>query len=75
MESEHKYSAFIAYSREDGKWRCDLNDVFDFYTESARMNELPKDLLVYQNGKIELHHFDDKIGIQFGVNYVGEKKR
>ena len=60
---------------EYGDWRYDVNDVFDFYTEAARMNDLPKDLLVYQDGVISMHHFEGKMGIRFGVNYVGEPTR
>ena len=63
----------VYYIFEFENWNCATNDVFEFFAENQRLKGKPKDLLVYQNGIISEHHFDDVIGMRFEVTYTGEE--
>ena len=43
--------------------------------EKSGFQGYPKDIVVMKNGVITKHHFEDKIGCQIGIKYVGKEEK
>lgn len=58
---------------ELGDWNIySTKNLFDKNTE---LQGKPKDIVVMKDGAITKHHFEDKIGCQIGMKYVGKEEK
>ena len=58
---------------EFGDWNIySTKSLFDKNTE---LQGNPKDIVVMKDGVITKHHFEDKIGCQIGMKYVGKEEK
>ena len=61
------------YLLEFGDWNfLSTKNLFDKNTE---LQGKPKDIVVMKDGAITKYHFEDKIGCQIGIKYVGKEEK
>ena len=58
---------------EFGNWNQDC--LTSLYDKNTELKGKPKDILVLKDGIISKHHFDNVIGAQLGVKYVGKEEK
>ena len=61
------------YLLEYSDWKQDCTT--SLFDEMDKRRGKPKDLLVMKDGKVSLHHFENKIGIQYGIKEVGKEEK
>ena len=66
MTGEYILIEFADWNQDSTKSLFDKND---------ELRGLPKDLVVMKDGVISCHHFENTIGAQLGIKYVGKEER
>ena len=52
-----------------------LDDKRNLLETNDEMRGKPKDIVVMKDGEILEYHFEDAIGCQFGIEYIGKDKK
>ena len=61
------------YLLEFADWN--QNSLENLFDKNAELQGKPKNIVVMKDGVITKHHFEDKIGCQIGIKYVGKEEK